>query len=683
MAPPALDQVLDYFSRHLKAAATYACFLCACAVAARVFAPLRLDEELWWFYSLACGGVLFGPLLGVLPESWHGEATARQLAVARVVFVLLFLQHELIRASHPTAPGAFHHQINTGLPEWTGAVRWKAEWLQISPLEHTTRKVAAASALLGVCTQPALLLSALLHARDHMLDQSHQGKVDHGNLLWLPMLLIFALAPCVDALALGPWLWRRTTGRAAPPPRRPAEYALPFTAVWLLLATTYLTAGFAKAVNCNYRDGGALDSAFFNSTHMRDTIHHQYFSKCNGAECQLPSNVRYRPLCTGHLGKNLMPIHSSCMLGDNYLFPWLRIDQMLPPWVLRLAAAGALVWECGMWLCVLRPGPLCALGLLAGFMFHQSILWLTNISFNGSQDLYLLSLPLLLGWLRGFGGTLKCKPIDEPARGRARGNVAMWDTRWRVAAFAMFWGSLQVSPRNLVKLDQYPITAFPNFCAGRNSNPNRPPFADHMITDVKLTACSSGSLLKSGALVPRRWIELHGGNAATGKCSPAFWRQLTQFVQKIHVTKAVQMKHGLGNRSAAVCAFFSVQRFGLLPHTPLEAQLRHDPSARLVLVNGTAVRAKAGNARSWSSCSNPSKSATASRNRSVVNKSHPASASASASASRNRSVVHKSHPASASASAVASRNHSVAQKRRPHLASASASASTSRNHSVA
>ena len=657
----------------LKAAAAYACFVCACAVAARVFAPLRLDEELWWFYTLACGGVLFGPLLGVLPESWHGGATARQLAVARVVFMVLFLQHELIRASHPTAPGAFHNQIKTGLPEWTGAARWKAEWLQISPVEHTAKKVAAASALLGVCTQPALLLSALLYARAHMLDQSHQAKVDHGHLMWLPMLLIFALAPCTETLALGPWLWRRTTGRAAPPPRRPAEYALPFTAVWLLLATTYLTAGFAKAVNCNFRDGGALDSAFWNSTHMRDVIHHQYFSKCNGAECQLPSRVKYQPLCMGHLGKNLMPIHSSCMLGDNYLFPWLRIDQMLPPWVLRLAAAGALVWECGMWLCVLRPGPLCALGLLAGFMFHQSILWLTNISFSGSQDLYLLSLPLLLEWLRGFGGTLKCKPIYEPARGRARCNVAMWDTRWRVAAFAMFWGSLQVSPRNLVNGDQYPIAAFPDFCAKGSSDPNRPPGANHMITDVKLTACSSGSLLKSGALVPRRWIELHGGNAATGKCSSAFWRELTQVVQKIHVTKAVKKKHGLGkNRSAAVCAVFSVQHFRLLPHTPLEAQLRHNPPARLVLVNGTAVRAKAGNARSWSSCSKPPASASASRrNHSVVHKQH--------SASRNHSVVHKRHPASASAS----RNHSVAQKRRPHPASASTSASTSRNHSVA
>ena len=666
----------------LKAAAAYACFVCACAMATRVIAPLRLDEELWWFYTLACGGVLFGPLLGVLPESWHGEATARQLAVARVVFMLLFLQHELIRPAHPTAPGAFHNQIKTGLPEWTGAARWKAEWLQISPVEHTAKKVAAASALLGVCTQPALLLSALLYARAHMLDQSHKAKVDHGNLMWLPMLLIFALAPCADALALGPWLWRRTTGRAAPPPRRPAEYALPFTAVWLLLATTYLTAGFAKAVSCNFRNGGALDSAFWNSTHMRDVIHKQYFGKCNGAECQLPSRVRYQPLCMGHLGmpklKPSIAHHSACLLGDNYLFPWLRVDQMLPPWVLQLAAAGSLVWECGMWLCVLRPGPLCALGLLAGFMFHQGIFWLTAISFAGSQDLYLLSLPLLLGWLRGFGGTPKCKPICDSARGRARCNVAMWDTRWRVAAFAMFWGSLQVSPKNLRSMFQYPIAAYPNFCAKSNSDPTRPPVANHMITDVKLTACSSGSLLKSGALVPRRWIELHGGNAATGGCSSAFWRELTKAVQKIHVTKAVQEKHGLrlGNRSAAICAFFSVQYFQLLPHTPLEAQLRQDPPARLVLVNGTAVRAKAGKARSWSSCSKPPASASTSRNRWVVHKRrpHPASASASASTSRNRSVVHKQHPASASTS----RNRSVVHKRRPHPASTS----TSRNRSV-
>ena len=518
-APPRLDMsrvplLVSWRIRHLTSdgekgvvgiASRYACLVCGCAVAARVLAPLRLDEELWWFYALVCGGVLFGPLLRVLPESWHGEASPWQLAVARVVLMVLFLQHEL-RSDHarPVAPGVFHN-IKTGLPVWTGAERWNAKWLHVSAVEHTALRVAAASALLGVCAQPALLLTGVLHAREHMLAQSLKKKVDHSSMLWLPLLLVFALSPCADALALGPWLWRRTTGRAAPPPRRPAEYALSFTAVWLLLATTYLTAGFAKAVNCSKRNGGELSSAFWNSTHFRDMMHAQYFSKCNGAQCQDPSHVSYQPLCTRqistmlrHAGAAGFPaLHSSCLLGDDYLFPWLRPDQMLPPWVLHLAALGAMVWECGMWLCVLRPGPLCALGLLAGFMFHQSVRWSTSISFNDQQDVYLLSLPLLLGRLRGPGGT------HEPARR----DSTPWDTRWLVAAFAFSWGCLHVSPSNLRQGSQYPIGAFPAFCAGRShgspTQPQHGPRTHYMITDVKLTSCVSGSLLKRGALVPR------------------------------------------------------------------------------------------------------------------------------------------------------------------------------------
>ena len=54
----------------------------------------------------------------------------------------------------------------------------------------------------------------------------------------------------------------------------------------------------------------------------------------------------------------------------------------------------------------------------------------------------------------------------------------------------------------------------------------------------------------------------------------------------------MQKQHRLGNGRAAVCAFFSVQYFALLPHTPLEAQLRHNPPSQLVLVNGTAVERK-------------------------------------------------------------------------------------------
>ena len=637
-------------------ASRYACLVCGCVVAARVLAPLRLDEELWWFYALVCGGVLFGPLLGVLPQSWHGEASPWQLAVARVVLMVLFLQHEQGSGTwyarpiapawyaRPVAPGVFHN-IKTGLPVWTGAERWDAKWLHISAVEHAALRVAAALALLGVCAQPALLLTGVLHAREHMLAQSLRRKVDHGSMLWLPLLLVFALSPCADALALGPWLWRRTTGRAAPPPRRPAEYALSFTAVWLLLATTYLTAGFAKAVNCSKRNGGELSSAFWNSTHFRDMMHAQYFSKCNGAQCQDPSHVSYQPLCTRqistmlrHAGAAGFPaLHSSCLLGDDYLFPWLRPDQMLPPWVLHLAALGAMVWECGMWLCVLRPGPLCALGLLAGFMFHQSVRWSTSISFNDQQDVYLLSLPLLLGRLRGPGGT------HEPARR----DSTPWDTRWLVAAFAFSWGCLHVSPSNLRQGSQYPIGAFPAFCAGRShgspTQPQHGPRTHYMITDVKLTSCVSGSLLKRGALVPRRWVELHGKDAAmwvklkgekagTGRCSSAFWRDLTQ---------AVQMEHGLGNRGSAVCALFFVQRFALLPGTPLEAQLRRDPPARLVRVNGTVVSAKAGSASAWSSCAGPSPSA--SRNHAAVQK-RPPHAAASAPASRNHTAVHKGPP---------------------------------------
>ena len=352
-------------------------------------------------------------------------------------------------------------------------------------------------------------------------------------------------------------------------------------------------------MNCNFHDGGRLNSAFWNSTHMRDVIHQQYFRRCNGAECQLPSNVIYRPLsCMGQLVNfpmNLplvLPLHSACLLGDNYIFPWLRPDQMLPPWGLQLAAAGALVWECGMWLCVLSPGPLCALGLLAGFMFHQGVRWLTNIRFPGLQDVYLLSLPLLFGWLRGPGGV----PKYETARGRARCNM-MWDSRWRVAAFSILWGSLMVSPKTLPQLDQYPIAAYPHFCANSSgkASPTKAPVAMHMITDVKLTACESGSLLKSGLLVPTRWIQLHGGNAATGRCSSAFWQKLKQEVQK-------NGNLGSKRKGKNTCALFVVQHFALLMGTPLESQVRRDPPARLVLVNGTAVSSKAGNARAWSSC---------------------------------------------------------------------------------
>ena len=112
------------------------------------------------------------------------------------------------------------------------------------------------------------------------------------------------------------------------------------------------------------------------------------------------------------------------------------------------------------------------------------------------------------------------------------------------------------------------------------------------------------------------------------------WQRLTQAVQK---------QHGLGNGRAAVCALFSVQYFALLPHTPLEAQLRHNPPSQLVLVNGTAVERKG---RQRQGLVVVLRNAFNPRNKRPP---HPALASASASAS-------------AYASAYASRNHSVVRK---------------------
>ena len=169
-----------------------------------------------------------------------------------------------------------------------------------------------------------------------------------------------------------------------------------------------------------------------------------------------------------------------------------------------------------------------------------------------------------------------------------------------------------------------------------------------MITDVKLTSCVSGSLLKRGALVPRRWVELHGGGAATGRCSSAFWRKLTQ---------AVQMEHGLGNRGSAVCALFFVQRFALLPGTPLEAQLRRDPPARLVRVNGTVVREKAG-----SDSAGRRRRAVALRLAPTPPQKRPPHAAASAPASRNHTAVHK-----AAARPSLDQQQRLQQSRRRHI----------------
>lgn len=231
-----------------------------------------LEVRAFTFFAVSCTSVLLGPLLGVLPDHWHGES-ARALAAARILLVLICLQE--IYKSPSTLPSTGPHLIRTGLPEWTSLTRWKAEWLSITTAQHSLLKVAMIAALLGVLARPALLLAAVLVARECMLRQSHAAKVDHGGQILSPMLFLFGLSPCSDALALQALVCRRK------PPRKAAEYALPFTCTFLLLACAYLTAGWAKITDCQHTEH--ISSAFWNSTHLRDIMHSQYFSKCQGA----------------------------------------------------------------------------------------------------------------------------------------------------------------------------------------------------------------------------------------------------------------------------------------------------------------------------------------------------------------------------------------------------------------
>ena len=388
------------------------------------------DVLIYLFYAVAIIGVLFGPLLGLLPARWHGVCSARQLAIARIILMATFLQLDnqspgdlcagywwldRLGPQPPqgatgascgvTAPGRV--MPDTGLPAWTGVVKWTVEALTVPRWQHYLKLLAALAALCGVMARPALFVVAMVHVRENALRQSLHGdqpvKVDMAWHCWFPVMVTFALAPCADDLCLGSLIRCTPRPRAA---RSRQEYALPFTAAMLLVATTYLTAGLAKLTNCRHMPTGHwYSSDFWKTTHLRDMLHQSYFRYCQGATCLEPSNAVWRPLCASELaglwhwlrGRAQRPaLHAACVLGDNYLFPSLRPDQRLSPWMLQLAAFGAVAWELTMWLAVLRPGLLRGMYIVSGFMFHQSVRWLMSITtFYEQQDLYLIFVALL------------------------------------------------------------------------------------------------------------------------------------------------------------------------------------------------------------------------------------------------------------------------------------------------
>ena len=156
-------------------ASRYACLVCGCVVAARVLAPLRLDEELWWFYALVCGGVLFGPLLGVLPQSWHGEASPWQ-PVARVVLWCSFSSMSRVPEWH-ARPIAQRGTLVQSLQEHP-----TSRPTACGPAPSAERKVLHVSALstrhrgwprlAAGRVRAARAATGVLRAREHMLAKS-------------------------------------------------------------------------------------------------------------------------------------------------------------------------------------------------------------------------------------------------------------------------------------------------------------------------------------------------------------------------------------------------------------------------------------------------------------------------------------------------------------------------------
>ena len=391
------------------------------------FAHQTFFAILW---LLVTSAVLLGPKL--LARAEPSGRTALDLALARVILVLLFLQDYHLRGHqlHLTEPGpAGSFTVVTGLlPEghrdWMpGLAVWNREWMSVAWFEPLAIKVFAVLALLGVCARPALLGLAVLEMRCQLLKRSHMSDRHHSGHIIPPVLLLFALAPSGDALSLcrlslsDQYQWRlhgllpRLCGRgvatdtADPAPRPSSHYTLPFISLLLVLASAYATAGLYKLTNCYraYEDEDAdvgwfaFTSVFWTSDHLKWLMHHELMNKCSGESCLHPGAAVWRPLCTETVGlvaewlwqfcawAQPPSIHAHCLLGSRYLMPAARFD-LLPRALLQLAAFSAVAWEVGMWLAVLAPGdkPRALIACVA-FLFHQGNIWMNRIYFDDFQ----------------------------------------------------------------------------------------------------------------------------------------------------------------------------------------------------------------------------------------------------------------------------------------------------------
>jgi len=288
-----------------------------------------------------------------------------------------------------------------------------------------------------------------------------------------------------------------------------------------------------------------------------------------------PSNTTWRPLCLTTL-KNLFqwlrslvglgphhapPVfHATCLLGDNYLFPIFRIDQMFPPWMMHLGAFAAVVWEMFMFVAVLYPGVPRLLFCLMAFIFHQSVYWFMYILFGYLQDYYLVLVPwrAVFNLLRSRNADderllaydamdkqrrQQLQEVVEDAGDDAEGvpkdaSSESWFAAhypradWRIAAFTLIFCVAQMST---VTIHAYPFASFPDFCPKVGRDPGEaPPKKYWLLREVRLVAKSPpGKVLYQGA--PFRRYEPLAVKAQTRGRSCSSWTDMVLAIRDLPV----------------------------------------------------------------------------------------------------------------------------------------------------
>ena len=303
-------------------------------------------------------------------------------------------------------------------------------------------------------------------------------------------------------------------------------------------------------------------------------------------------------------------VHAACLLGDSYLNPALRFDQ-LPPIMLRAAALSAVIWEAGMWLCVLHRGPPRWLSVCTAFLFHQGNLWMTNIrGFYDFGDMYIVWMPwaALLGLiLRGrteasdhniaddgeqrtgiLAGEEASDSLEaDPGRPQRCSSIASSRgkrSQLLVVIFSIVWGTLRLRP-GIAESGSYPLARFPEFCRANYPEPD-----GSFLREVRLLAASA-TQPREFALLARVPLYRRVGKVPAYLGSPSKVHARREDVcEEGHMESAVgHLLHelpslGLANWTAVTHAQFVIMRFALDSSSSLRSQLDRSKNVRLVIL---------------------------------------------------------------------------------------------------